>query len=93
MKNPAQFKKNLLSDKSTELPIQVFGYQQNSIDALMHTLNKIISNFGEEAEVMLLGRNNFDINFIDDDLLQIEKITAGYHDLYGNTYMALQRNG
>ena len=65
MKNPRQYKKNLTSRKNTESPIQIFGYQQDVIPALESAIKDIVVTYGDHAEIMLLGRNNFDINVLD----------------------------
>ncbi|WP_226669720.1 UvrD-helicase domain-containing protein [Metabacillus litoralis] len=61
MKNPIQFKKNLTSNKLKEQPIRVLGYKRDLLDSLKQALEEVVKAFGENSSVMLLGRNNFDI--------------------------------
>ncbi|MDG0789971.1 hypothetical protein OMP38_03205 [Cohnella ginsengisoli] len=67
MQNPSQFRKDLLSDKSMSQPIQVMGYKKEAIVALKRAIADIAEHSGSSSEIMLLGRNNFDVNFIDQD--------------------------
>lgn len=65
MSNPKQFKKNLKSDKHNPTPIVIKGYNVDVIAAIRSAINDIVSKFGEESTVIILGRNNFDIDFIE----------------------------
>ena len=65
MQNPHQYRKNLISDKRIAQPVQIFGYQQNILEALEKVLHAIVQEYGETAEIMLLGRNNFDVSIFD----------------------------
>jgi DNA helicase-4 len=65
MSNPNQLKKNLKSHKHKEGPLQVMGYKKDSVAALKKAIEEIVTQSGESAEIMLLGRNNFDLNFLD----------------------------
>ncbi|MBQ9313687.1 MAG: UvrD-helicase domain-containing protein [Clostridia bacterium] len=68
-KNPEQLKKNLVSDKRIKEPIMVMAYATNKKLALNNALTDIYMHFGEDAEVLLLGRTNYDLNdYMDDDL-------------------------
>ena len=68
-KNPEQLKKNLVSDKRIKEPIMVMAYTTNKKLALHNAITDIYMHFGEDAEVLLLGRTNYDINdYGDDDL-------------------------
>lgn len=63
-KNPLQIKKNLVSSKRCENPIVFLPYS-NKIQALKDILNKIIKI---SNNIMILSRNNKDINYyIDSD--------------------------
>lgn len=59
--NPNQLKKDLKSDKHIAHPIKVFTYCENIIEAVEKCINDIISEFGENAEVLLLGRTRYDL--------------------------------
>lgn len=66
MKNPLQYKKDLKSDKSNPFPIRLFGYKGNEIIlSLTKAIEEVINLYGEDTEVLLLGRNNFDIKILD----------------------------
>lgn len=67
MKNPMQFKKKPVSKKLQSSPIVFNGCANRSelADALIYTIDEIAKEFGEKSEIMLLGRNNFDINIIE----------------------------
>ena len=65
MRNPAQIKKKLISDKVAIDPIRRVYYERgNQQTGLEQILDDIFEKFGEST-VFLLGRNNCDINFID----------------------------
>lgn len=68
-KNPEQLHKNLVSDKRISQPIMVMAYVQNEKLALQNAFTDIYLHFGEEADILLLGRTNYDINdYVDDHL-------------------------
>jgi DNA helicase-4 len=66
MKNKNQLKKNLLSDKHNTNPIRIFGYEIDIVAAIKRAINEVVNLYGEEAEIMILGRNNFDISVLDE---------------------------
>ncbi|KIL38689.1 hypothetical protein SD70_24900 [Gordoniibacillus kamchatkensis] len=66
MKNKSQFRKNLVSGKDNPQPIRVIGYAQNMVEVTKAILDEIIEKGGQDQDIMLLGRNNFDINFLKD---------------------------
>lgn len=71
MKNPSQISKYLKSDKKLEDPIKILYYnnQKSSLvskyEKLMEAIYLIVKEQGEDTSILLLGRNNFDINFLD----------------------------
>lgn len=65
MKNDRQFRKELKSDKNHSNPIRIFGYDKDIFTSIIKAINEIVYLFGDEAEILLIGRNNFDIEFID----------------------------
>lgn len=68
MKNKAQQHKNLISHKHTEKPIIIY-YSEDKVSSLKHLL-KLIDNDGVK-DIMVLGRNNKDINkYIDLTFIQ-----------------------
>ncbi|MCP1495136.1 DNA helicase-4 [Peribacillus frigoritolerans] len=68
MKNPSQFKKNLKSDKQNDFPIKLIGYQKDKVDALTIAIDDIVNQYGGRTEILLLGRNNFDLSFLEDSI-------------------------
>jgi DNA helicase IV len=69
MKNEKQIIKDLLSGKKNSKPIRILGFNNKDeiIRTLKHAIEEIVSEFGTDAEIMLLGRNNFDITILDGD--------------------------
>lgn len=56
MKNKAQIKKNLVSPKRLEKPINLVYF--DNIDSV---LEKVIKDIPEDKEILIISRNNFDI--------------------------------
>lgn len=56
MKNPNQVKKNLVSPKQLEKPILLTFYKKKDT-----VLEKIISRIPKNKEILIIGRNNFDL--------------------------------
>lgn len=65
MSNPNQFKKNLKSDKHNSEPIIIKGYSTDIITAIRSAIDDIASKSGDLSDIIILGRNNFDIDFIE----------------------------
>ncbi|MGK9251807.1 UvrD-helicase domain-containing protein [Paenibacillus humicus] len=63
MKNKRQFQKRLRSDKSADRPIKLIKYH-DKITALKELIVSIASRYSHEQEIMLLGRNNRDIEVL-----------------------------
>lgn len=61
MKNQNQLKKNLKSNKSIKYPLQIIYYKN-----IINTFIKLITNIHNTTNkpILILGRNNFDINII-----------------------------
>lgn len=64
--NPSQLIKNLKSDKHIDSPIKIMTYSENISEGVIKAIKDIVSQFGKNAEILLLGRTKFDI----DPLLQ-----------------------
>lgn len=60
LKNRFQLKKDLRSDKTLDHPIVFWGYNKEPYQELTLIMEKIISEFGSEKSILILGRNNFD---------------------------------
>ncbi len=67
MKNKAQQRKNLISNKHLEKPIIIY-YHENKVSSLKETLKLA---YKDSKEILVLGRNNKDIkDYIDDSFTQ-----------------------
>ena len=62
LQNPSQLKKNLRSNKQLDYPLVFWGFTNDPKQALTSSIKKIISEFGTEKSILLLGRTNYDIN-------------------------------
>jgi DNA helicase IV len=93
MKNENQLKKEPKSTKHHSNPIRIISYDSNDseasynnpiIQALEKVIEEIVDSFGDEAQITILGRNNFDIDVIlsDDHNLSSAKLEkqAGLED-------------
>ncbi|WP_270811703.1 UvrD-helicase domain-containing protein [Exiguobacterium sp. CinTr1] len=67
MKNKRQIRKNLSSGKRLTTPVRVMGIKgKNDFEiALRRALDQIVQSHGPESDVLLVGRNNFDIKSIE----------------------------
>ena len=88
MKNELQLKKELKSDKSLAQPISVIYY--NDLEqALLKALQNISTDGSDEQKhIMLLGRNNGDIDFIRNNQSTYfkTKYEGGEHKIYCATF-------
>lgn len=66
MSNPNQLRKNLKSDKRESNPIIIKGYSIDIISAIRSAIKDIVLKSGDTSEIIILGRNNFDIDFIEE---------------------------
>ena len=64
MQNPAQFKKQLRSDKSISTPVVFSFYRDNPFSALKQAVENIIRDSGEKSSILLLGRTNYDAEMV-----------------------------
>ena len=69
MKNPYQIRKKLVSFKNNKKPIKIFYYKNNKSEALI----KLIKNIDSNKDILILGRNNFDIKQYLNDKLILDK--------------------
>lgn len=64
MRNHQQIKKQLVSSKSLAYPICIVLYHDaDRIKKLYFCIQDIVQKYGEEEEILLLGRYHFDIHF------------------------------
>lgn len=62
MANEKQLRKNLVSQKHHSNPIRILGYKSDILAAFDNAVEEIVYLNGEDAEIMVVARNNFDIN-------------------------------
>lgn len=60
LRNPMQLRKALRSDKFLDYPLVFWGYEKEPGKVLQQMINKIISEFGVNSSILLLGRTNYD---------------------------------
>lgn len=65
MKNQKQLKKDLKSGKHHSNPLRILGYEKDICTAVKNAISEIVYGFGEDAEITILGRNNFDIDVLE----------------------------
>lgn len=65
MQNEHQLKKDLKSSKKHSNPLRLFTYDGMPSIALKKAIGEIVSSYGENAQITILGRNNFDIDRIE----------------------------
>lgn len=69
-KNPSQIKKRLLSPKHLENPVVVKcfddtnNYRRNWIAMIEETVGDIVAEYGSNTSILMIGRYNFDMNYI-----------------------------
>ena len=68
MKNPNQIKKKLYSSKHIDFPIEIYYYDDLSTELL-----KIINTLSTGESKLILGRNNKDINLLENNSIRLEK--------------------
>lgn len=90
MKNPFQIRKKLVSFKNNKKPLKIFYYKNNKTEALIKLINKIDSN----KEILILGRNNFDIKqYLNDKLIfNKEKIILKNNPEYKIKYLTVHKS-
>ncbi len=64
MKNPAQLKKSLRSDKSISYPISFWFYKESPFSVLKRMVDKLIADFGPDSSILFLGRTVYDSEFL-----------------------------
>lgn len=61
MRNPRQLRKQLKSDKRLEKPVVLMSYDSDKALAFRYTLSLLAKSVPKDKTVMVLGRNNLDI--------------------------------
>jgi len=67
LKNPKQLKKRLISDKNKTNPLKIILYKKDVCEAVMFAIENIVTEYGEKSNVLILGRNNYDIEALQDN--------------------------
>lgn len=66
MKNSKQLTKQLKSDKNHKNPLKILVFRKDFESAFISAIKEIVKLHGNSAEIMILGRNNFDIDILND---------------------------
>lgn len=80
MKNKSQLVKNLKSDKNINIPIKMISYNDDICEAIEKAIEDIVKIFGRSAEITILGRNNFDIEVLNNN--SVYKIVTKDNDTW-----------
>ena len=62
IKNPLQLHKELRSDKRLPYPLVFWGFDDDPKLVLQKVIDKIVSEFGKDSSILLLGRTNYDVD-------------------------------
>lgn len=74
--NPNQLTKDLKSDKHISCPIKAVFYSDDISKAVENAIKDIVLEFGENSEILLLGRTRYDIQILkNSDNFELEKNT------------------
>lgn len=76
MKNPLQQKKNLISHKHLNYPIKIYNSKNN-----IRSLKEILIILKDSKEIMVIGRNNKDINYYIDNEFKKEEDLYNYKNI------------
>ncbi|MDY5029319.1 MAG: hypothetical protein SPE97_06325 [Hallerella succinigenes] len=60
LKNPLQLEKQLRSNKSLNYPLVFWGYEKDPTPVLQKAIQKIVSEFGTDSSILLLGRTYYE---------------------------------
>lgn len=73
--NPKQIKKQLKSGKELDKPLVIYNYEYGGASAGLHQIIKnIVDEFGEEKNILLLGRTSYDDRvLIDSGLFELTR--------------------
>ena len=83
LKNPAQLKKSLHSNKQIEYPISFWFYSSNPFTTLHKMINKMIEDFGPDSSILFLGRTSYDEEVLKESgLFEIRKTRDGSNYIY-----------
>lgn len=64
LSNKSQMKKNLKSDLRMDFPIELIPFEDNKINSLIIAIDLIVLEHGKTTDILFVGRNNFDVDFI-----------------------------
>jgi len=71
MASKEQLEKNLISNKNTKFPIEIYEYKKNINEVLIKILDKIVNENGINKTILILGRYNMDIKLIANNKIHI----------------------
>ncbi len=78
--NPEQYNKELKSNKHLKNPIKISYYRISKYGALLKTFEHI-NNINKKAKILILGRNNHDIDdYLTDSSFYIDKKQSSLHN-------------
>ena len=64
LQNSLQLRKELHSDKKLEYPLVFWGFDDEPKQVLQKAINKIVSEFGTNSSILILGRTNYDLDIV-----------------------------
>ncbi len=73
-KNPAQYKKTLVSSKTCLTPIHFQLYRDSAAEAIKETIDDIIRRYGLDKSILFLGRTNYELEALKETGLFKEKV-------------------
>lgn len=74
--NPNQLTKDLKSDKHIVEPLRPVFYSENIVEAVEKSIKDIVLEFGENSEILLLGRTKYDVQVLENsENFELEKNT------------------
>lgn len=66
LKNPAQIRKSMRSSNHEANPVRLYRYTQSKEGVLSSAVEDIVKTYGQKKSILLLMRNNFDLNFLNE---------------------------
>lgn len=66
LKNPKQINKKIVSNKHSSNPVRILGTTEGKAKAVEKAIEEIVCQFGKRAKILILGRNNFDIEELEE---------------------------
>lgn len=99
MSNPNQIKKNLISSLNLENPVKIYGYNKSYVEIIIKAIDDIVKAEGEDTDILVLGRNGYDMDvvkssklFIKKNVQGVEKYTYTEYPDVSITYMTVHKS-